>query len=277
MSRAGFAARFRRTGRETVIGLKRQASPEGRLQRREELEGPADPAILPVDWPASPARSVVLELCGDAPLVELLTIRQKRRYRRFEIGETTADLSVDEVEVRVDGRAIDSFVELELELDAGPAEPMAAVADILDADKHLRASSRSKLERAARCVRKALPTLSAELQQRWQGAPPTAFGRPRKGHREADVTLEAGGREVRPDESASTAADAAGMGTASASSAASSADPHAPGGEPLGDAGPGLANAGRSAGRQPAGGGAQGSPISLRQDAQQGEGHARRV
>jgi CHAD domain-containing protein len=196
LSRAGFAARFRRTGRETVIGLKRQASPEGRLQRREELEGPADPAVMPVDWAASPARSIVLELCGDAPLVELLTIKQKRRYRRFEFGETTADLSVDEVEVLADGRPIDHFEELELELDAGPVEPMAAVADIFDSDKHLRASSRSKLERAARSVRKALSTMPAALQLRWQDAPPAAFGRSRKEHHGADGAPESAATAV---------------------------------------------------------------------------------
>ena len=62
LTRAGFAARLRRASRGTVIGLKRREIPEGRLHRREELEGPADPTSAPTDWPASPARSVVLEL-----------------------------------------------------------------------------------------------------------------------------------------------------------------------------------------------------------------------
>jgi CHAD domain-containing protein len=181
LSRAGWAARFRRTGRETTIGLKRQASPEGRLQRREELEGPAEAGSLAIEWPASPARSVILELCGDAPLVELLVIRQKRRYRRFETGETTADLSIDEVEVLADERSLNHFVELEMELDAGPAEPLAELEDIFDADRALRPSTRSKLERAVRAVRKAMPDLAGETQRRWLEAPPIAFRR-RHGH-----------------------------------------------------------------------------------------------
>jgi CHAD domain-containing protein len=177
LSRAGFAARLRRTARETVIGLKRQATPEGRLHRREELEGPADPDAPPAAWPASPARSVVLELCGDAPLVELLTIRQVRRVRRLECGATTADLSIDEVEVLVDSRSVSRFDELEVELDAGSEEPLQALGDIFDSDDGLRRSSRSKLDRAVRAVRKTLPTMPEEARQRWLQAPPALIGR----------------------------------------------------------------------------------------------------
>jgi inorganic triphosphatase YgiF len=114
LSRAGFAARLRRTARGTLIGLKRQAVAEGRLQRRQELEGPADSESAPTDWPASPARSVILELCGDAPLIELLTIRQLRRVRRLESGESRAEMSVDEVEVLSDEQTLDRFEELEV-------------------------------------------------------------------------------------------------------------------------------------------------------------------
>ncbi|MGD0017952.1 MAG: CHAD domain-containing protein [Candidatus Limnocylindrales bacterium] len=185
LTRAGFAARLRRTAHETAIGLKRQATPEGRLHRREELEGPADPDALPAAWPVSPARSIVLELCGDAPLVELLTIRQVRRVRRLECGETTADLSVDEVEVLVDGRTVTRFDELEVELDAGSEEPLHALGDILDHDDGLRRSSRSKLERAVHAIHKALPTMSEEVRQRWLGAPPAlSGGRRRRAHAE---------------------------------------------------------------------------------------------
>jgi CHAD domain-containing protein len=194
LSRAGFAARLRRTGRETVIGLKRQAAAEGRPVHREELEGPADLSALPGAWPASPARSVVLEMCGDAPLVELLTIRQKRRSRRFEAGQTTADLSIDEVEVLADGRPIDRFVEMELELDAGPAEPLAGLAEMFERDKALRPSTRSKFERAVRAVRKSSATLSEETRRRWRDAPAGAFGRrrDRAAAREAEQPADAG-------------------------------------------------------------------------------------
>lgn len=202
LSRAGFAGRLRRVARETVIGLKRQATPEGRLHRREELEGPADPDTLPAQWPASPARSVVLELCGDAPLVELLTICQVRRVRRLQSGDTTADLSVDEVEVQVEGRTMIRFDELEVELDAGSEEPLQALGEILDGDDGLRRSSRSKLERAVRAIRKALPTMPEEVQQRWLEAPSSLLGQRHRPHAEArtraaestaasDATIEA--------------------------------------------------------------------------------------
>ena len=180
LTRAGFAARLRRTGHETVIGLKRRAAPEGRLHRREEFEGPADQDTLPAGWPASPARSVVLELCGDAPLAELLTIRQMRRVRRLTAGETTADLSVDEVEVLVAGRPLDRFDELEVELDAGSEEKLQALGEILDRDEGLRRSSRSKLDRAVRAVRKALPTMPEEVHQHWLEAPHALLGSPRR-------------------------------------------------------------------------------------------------
>lgn len=193
LTRAGFAARFRRTAGETVIGLKRQATPEGRLHRREELEGPADPARLPADWPPSPARSVVLELCGDAPLVELLTIRQVRRVRRLAAGDTTVDLSVDAVEVLVDGRALDRFDELEVELEAGSEEQLQAVGEILDRDEGLRRSARSKLDRAVRAVRKALPTMPEEVHQHWLEAPHALLGS-RRGRSRAEARM--GGEET---------------------------------------------------------------------------------
>jgi len=178
LTRAGFAARLRRASRETVIGLKRREAPEGRLHRREELEGPADPNSPPTDWPASPARSVVLELCGDAALVELLTIRQVRRVRRLVNGDTTADLSVDAVEVLVDGRTLSRFDELEVELNAGSEDTLQALGKILDRDDGLRRASRSKLDRAVRAVRKALPTLPEEVHQHWLEAPPALLGSP---------------------------------------------------------------------------------------------------
>jgi CHAD domain-containing protein len=188
LTRAGFAARFRRTAGETVIGLKRQATPEGRLHRREELEGPADPGKLPADWPASPARSVVLDLCSGAPLVELVTIRQVRRVRRLAAGDTTVDLSVDAVEVLVNGRALDRFDELEVELDAGSEEQLQAVGEILDRDEGLHRSARSKLDRAVRAVRKALPTMPEEVHQYWLEAPHALLGS-RRGRSRAEARM----------------------------------------------------------------------------------------
>jgi len=175
LARAGFAARLRRTSRGTDIGLKALNISGGRLQRREEMEGPADTRLVPGDWPASQARTVIIELCGDAALVELLTIRQLRRVRPLQAGDTLAELSLDEVEVVGDGRVLDTFEELEVELKRGEEAPLAALAEILDTDRGLRRVSRSKLARGARSIRAAMKSMPEELQGRWLAAPAELF------------------------------------------------------------------------------------------------------
>jgi CHAD domain-containing protein len=190
LARAGFAARLRHN-RGVTLELKRQATPEGRLHRREELSGPADPKTPPSEWPASAARSVVIEMCGDEPLVELFTIVQSRDCRKLECGETKATLSVDQVEILAAGRQIEKFAELETELDAGPEEPLSALADLLDQDAHLKRSSRSKYDRGVRAVRKLMPGLSDEARDLWSRAPSELAGHGRgagrgNGHTQPD-------------------------------------------------------------------------------------------
>src|SRR4029079_3627789 len=77
IAQAGYAVRIRRTARGTVVSVKSLGKTEGAggALRREELEGVADAAQGPADWPESDARSLVLEMAGDAPLVELVTVR----------------------------------------------------------------------------------------------------------------------------------------------------------------------------------------------------------
>src|SRR5664280_1887253 len=120
------------------------------------------------------ARSSVLELCGEAALVDLLTIRQLRRVRQLRAGNTRAELSVDAVEVVGGGRVLDSFEELEIELKGGDEAPLSALADLLDRNDDLRPISRSKLERAMETVRAALPSMPAGIQERWRAAPPAS-------------------------------------------------------------------------------------------------------
>jgi CHAD domain-containing protein len=201
LARAGFAARLRRTSGGTLISVKAQAMPGARVQRREELEGPADAALSPRDWPASQARTVILELCGDEPLVELLTIRQLRRVRRLEAGDTRAELSLDEVEVLGNDRLLDSFDELEVELKKGSEEPLEALADMFDTDPSLRTVSGSKLDRAVLAMRAALPTMPEEVRKRWQTAPPELLnGKPKAAGPEDRATDEdaATGSETEP-------------------------------------------------------------------------------
>ena len=154
MSRAGFAVRLRRSGRGTIVSVKGLARTEGAggSVRREELEGPADLTAGPLEWPASDARSLVLELAGDAPLVEVVTIRQLRRKRIVRDGDTRVELSLDEVDVVSRSRVVDRFVELEAELVKGSEERLASLAEVLGTDRALVASSGSKLEAALAAI-----------------------------------------------------------------------------------------------------------------------------
>jgi CHAD domain-containing protein len=171
LARAGFAARLRKTSRATEISLKATNVSPGRLHRREEIEGPADEALVPGSWPASQARDVVMELCGDEPLIEMLTIRQLRRVRLLAAGGTRAEMSLDEVEVIGQGRVLDTFEELEVELKRGDEKSLESLVRLFDTDPALAAVSRSKLDRAMSSIRRAMPSMPAELRRHWEGAP----------------------------------------------------------------------------------------------------------
>jgi len=154
LGRAGFAVRLRRSGDETTVSIKSLARTDGPggSVRREELEGPADRVAAPVDWPASDARSLVLEHAGDAPLVELVTVRQLRRKRQLKSGHSRVELSLDEVDVVSRGRIVDRFVELEAELQKGDETELEALGAALDAEPMLRRAQTSKLEAALAAV-----------------------------------------------------------------------------------------------------------------------------
>ena len=148
LSRAGYAVRLRRGPRMTILSVKASNEAASALHRREELEGPADLSLDPHAWPSSPARALVLEHAGDSPLIEIVTIRQRRRARAFASDGLEVELSVDDVEIVAGGRTIDRFLELEVELKAGEESGLAALAAILEADAALEPVTTSKLERA---------------------------------------------------------------------------------------------------------------------------------
>lgn len=203
LARAGFATRLRKTSRGTEIGLKSHTASGGRLQRREEIEGPADEELVPAGWPASQARTVILELCGDEPLVELLTVRQMRRVRPLQAGATRAELSVDEVEVVSGNRVLDTFEELEVELKRGDEKPLAALVALFDADAGLRPVSRSKLDRAVKSVLAAVPSMTPEAQGRWLAAPPELLaGQPEPDHTRVEANGSAPAAEGGVNKSA---------------------------------------------------------------------------
>jgi CHAD domain-containing protein len=149
LGRAGYAVRLRRAGGRTIVTLKSKTNlADGALHQREEIEGPTDGGLDPHAWPASAARSLVLELAGDAPFVELITVRQLRRRRNLVDGEATVELSVDDVDVVANGRVVDSFTEVEFELIAGERTALDPLAELLAGEDGLRPADGSKLEAA---------------------------------------------------------------------------------------------------------------------------------
>ena len=154
LARAGFAARLRMSPSGTLLTVKSTNRRNGGgPHRREELEGPADRTAGPRDWPPSDARSLILEMCGDAPLVELVTIRQLRRRRELRGDGSLFELSIDEVDVVARSQVVDRFAELELELVQGDEGRLAAVGEFLDRDAALENVAVSKLESALAAVK----------------------------------------------------------------------------------------------------------------------------
>ncbi len=175
LAKSGFAVRLRQSGQGTIVSVKslaRTEGPGGSL-RREELEGPADRTAGPLEWPASDARSLVLELAGDAALIELVTIRQLRRKRVIRDGDTRVELSLDEVDVVARSRVVDRFVELEAELLKGDEGRLASLAEVFAADPALAPAGVSKLEAAMASVR------SGARPRRGQAASAAAVARER--------------------------------------------------------------------------------------------------
>jgi CHAD domain-containing protein len=154
MARAGFAARLRQTAKTTTVAVKSSVRRvgTGNVHRREELEGPADRTAHPRDWPPSDARSLILEQCGDAPLVEVVTIRQLRRKRILELDGTSVELSLDEVDAVSRSRVVGRFVELEVELMSGDEAGLADIDRELASDPGLAPADTSKLQSALRAV-----------------------------------------------------------------------------------------------------------------------------
>ena len=154
LARSGYAARLRQNGTDTIVSVKSLARTDaaGGAVRREEVEGPADRSGPTVGWPASDARTLVVAIVGNDPLVELVTVRQRRRKRILRSDTTRVELSLDEVDVISAGRIAGSFVEFEAELVKGDEAVLAELAGILDMEPGLVRSPHSKLETALEAV-----------------------------------------------------------------------------------------------------------------------------
>ena len=153
LHRAGRVARLRAIDGEILVTVKSAvAALAGGVHRREEVEAPASDDLDPRHWPPSDARALVLELAGDRLLVELATIVQRRRVRRFEANGTAIEVSLDRVTVVREGRRVSRFVELEAELLAGAQGPLIALGERLAIDPAYGPARSSKLDRALAAV-----------------------------------------------------------------------------------------------------------------------------
>jgi CHAD domain-containing protein len=158
LAAAGYAARLRQRGGTTTLTLKTRAGAPAdsterpALHHRVELEGPASAVLDPATWPASDARDALLSLLGHAALEERFEIRQRRNVRLLTAADGgSAELSLDEVQIREAGRLAGRLTELEVEAIGDPVI-LERIAPTLEASGMLRPEPRSKEQRGAALV-----------------------------------------------------------------------------------------------------------------------------
>lgn len=154
LAAAGWACRLRTRGGRRRISLKgppeHPAGTSLHLRPEIEADAPDDRVERPVEWPSTPARSLVLSLAGERPLAERLTLHQSRTERSVLVkGRTVATLSLDRVAVVEHGEPLGHLRVVELELVPGaPTEVVDTLVADLGAMPGLRSEPASKLERA---------------------------------------------------------------------------------------------------------------------------------
>jgi inorganic triphosphatase YgiF len=153
LAAARWACRLRLRQGRRWISCKGPPAPGagGALHRRPEVEGPGPEgdARFAAEWPPSAARDLVLMLAGDAPLLERLTLRQRRTERPVSVeGARVGTLSLDRVAVERGGTGLGGFAVVELELSPGAATGwLLDVTAALLAQPGLAPDRLSKLER----------------------------------------------------------------------------------------------------------------------------------
>lgn len=151
LERAGYGARLRTGDGRATVTLKADEGVDGALHRRREIVGRAR-SLRPSGWPPGEARDLVLELAGDAPLVERFVLRQRRLERTARLDRARVMLSLDHVEVLHGGRALGTFDGLEIELLEGEPAAVAEAAELIEPSGLVVAEPRSKLQLAASLI-----------------------------------------------------------------------------------------------------------------------------
>jgi len=147
---AGYACRKREQENKILITLKQLGTAAEGIHRRKELEIMLTADLPPAQWPASPARDLVLQLIHQEPLVALFDLCQTRfvRLMRSHGERLVAELSIDEVRIGIHG-AERTYVELEVELlQEGTESDIEEIRRQLRVQWALQPESCSKYERA---------------------------------------------------------------------------------------------------------------------------------
>jgi inorganic triphosphatase YgiF len=158
LAAARWACRIRNREGRTILSMKGPAEHAAgdAVHRRSELEGGAGPGLDPSGWPPSPARDLLVDVAGGAPLLERFTLAQHRTERSVTLaGAPVGLLSLDRSRVlhRATELGLLLVVELEFRDEALAAgldpRPLAAALGAMPGLVH---DPLSKLERALAMV-----------------------------------------------------------------------------------------------------------------------------
>ena len=197
---AGYTCRRRvdEAGGPEWVTVKGLGGAQEAVHRRIELETQVPPGAPPERWPDGPVRDLVIRLAGEAPLLELFRLSQRRLMRHVEReGRRVAVLSLDRVDF---GATLPETCELEIELapegDAGDLEALVAALEPFG----LSPQTLSKFERALALADSADRWTPAAPERR-DGEPAASVDPPENTDAGAKPRRKARGVAVAPDDS----------------------------------------------------------------------------
>ncbi|CAN5828170.1 inorganic triphosphatase [soil metagenome] len=161
LARAGYGARLRRLGGQTILGLKADRGVRAGVHRRLELEAEASPALDPGRWPPIRPRALVRRVADGRALHERFVLRQQRRTRDWSTDGARCQFALDALEVSKGTRKLGRLDQLEVELQEGNEEALLQLAERLTTCRLLVPEPRSKMVIAAEMV-DALAPLAAD-------------------------------------------------------------------------------------------------------------------
>jgi inorganic triphosphatase YgiF len=172
---AGWALRCRESGGRVILTLKSLETAAGPVQEREELEAEIERFSQPRQWPQCDLAQRVLSSVGDAALVPLFEVDQRRLVRSMNRGErTAAEMSLDRVTIRAGDREREyGVLEIEL-LPGGTREDLSEMLAAMREKLPSVPSPRSKFEEGMLLLEEGaarFPPKGQTLSGRPRGAP----------------------------------------------------------------------------------------------------------